>query len=66
MQGMIQRVRGSEVREGDLIEFLGEWHRVSAVEPYTHPVVGPMAGIARSADGWGITLDDLTWHTIDR
>lgn len=52
--------RAEDIAPGDVVLFLGTPHVVADVEPYTHPTVGPMVGIARAADGWGITLDHLT------
>lgn len=57
---------GDEVAAGDVVLFLGTPHVVDVVEPYTHPTVGPMAGIARAADGWGITLDRLVCVEVAR
>ena len=47
----------AEVAAGDIVVFLGTPHLVAEIEPYTHPTLGKMVGIARAADGWGITLD---------
>jgi hypothetical protein len=52
------RKRGDAIAVGDVITVGGRSHRVTTIEPYTHPTVGPMAGIARCEDGWAITLDD--------
>jgi hypothetical protein len=49
-------VRPGDVRPGDMIEFLGTWHLIERIEPYTHPTLGETTGIARDASGWGITL----------
>lgn len=59
-------VRGQDVRVGDDLWFLGKPHRITRIEPYTHPVVtrGEMWRIAYS-DGpegmykaaWGMTLE---------
>lgn len=58
-------VPGSEVRPGDDYEFLGAVHRITRVEPYSHPVVtGGEAWLSASADtserlgkaAWGITI----------
>lgn len=51
--------RGSEIKVGDIIMFLGTPHRVASLTPYTHPVMtegAPGWRTARAADGWGITL----------
>lgn len=50
-----QRIPSNEVRPGDIIIFGGP-HLIELIEPYTHPVLGETAGIAKAADGWGITL----------
>ena len=59
------RVKGQEVKVGDDLWSLGKPHRITRIEPYTHPVVtrgeewriaysdGP-DGVGRAA--WGITL----------
>lgn len=58
-------VPGSEVRPGDDYEFLGAVHRITRVEPYSHPVVtGGETWLSASADtserlgraAWGITI----------
>jgi len=58
-------VPGSEVRPGDDYEFLGKVHRITRVEPYSHPVVTRgETWLSASADtseraykaAWGITV----------
>lgn len=46
-----------QIGPGDVVMFLGNPHLIAQIEPYTHPTLGEMTGIARAADGWGITLD---------
>jgi hypothetical protein len=52
-----QTVSGDEVQVGDIIQFFGEPHMISRVEPYTHPTV-PSEGwrIGYDSNGWAITL----------
>lgn len=45
-----------EIRPGDLIIHEGRPHVVQTIEPYTHPTLGRMVGIARCEQGWGMTL----------
>jgi hypothetical protein len=53
---------GADVQVGDDLMFLGRPHRVIAVEPYDATVLGldardaDGARIARSHDGWAMTL----------
>jgi hypothetical protein len=53
---------GADVQVGDDLMFLGRPHRVTAVEPYDASVLGldprdaQGARIARSLDGWAMTL----------
>lgn len=49
--------RNDQIQPGDVLIFMGRPHVIAEIEPYTHPTLGPMVGIARAADGWGITLD---------
>lgn len=51
----LQRIPSNEIRPGDIIIFGGP-HLIERIEPYTHSVLGETAGIAKAADGWGITL----------
>jgi hypothetical protein len=46
-----------EIGPGDMIMFLGQPHLVWKIEEYTGPFDW-VIGIARSADGWGITLGE--------
>lgn len=48
--------RPGDIAAGDVIMFSGTPHLIAEIEPYTHPTLGPMVGIARAGDGWGITL----------
>ena len=54
-------VLGSEIEVGDVMEFLGNWHRVVKIESYDHPMNQELwQGRARTAhweSGPGITLD---------
>jgi hypothetical protein len=52
--------RGSEVDVGDILEFLGNHHRITQIRPYEGKLARLFNGEARTAkasDGWGITLD---------
>lgn len=46
-----------DIEPGDIIVIDGRPHLVDRIEPYTHPTIGETYGIARAADGWGITLE---------
>jgi hypothetical protein len=49
--------KGAEnIRVGDTIKVLSEVRRVTAVEPYNHPTIPEVFAIAKSGEGWGITL----------
>ena len=48
--------RSEDIVPGDIIDFCGTPHLIVEVEPYTHSTLGEMVGIAKAADGWGITL----------
>jgi hypothetical protein len=50
------RVAAEDVRPGDVFYFLGVPHMVSVIEPYAGPF-DFVLGVARSADGWGISLE---------
>lgn len=52
----IQRKRGEDIEAGDIIVVGQRSHLVEAVDPYIHPTLGRLAGIARCADGFAITL----------
>jgi len=70
-------VKGSEVKVGDDLMFVGRPHRITRIEPYAHPVVtqgetwaiayadAPQA-MAKAA--WGITLepDTRAYEIADR
>lgn len=58
------KVRGSEVKPGDILVCLGASHRIVNIEPYTHPTLGKFVGIARGSDGWGITLDNTCAYEV--
>lgn len=50
------RKRGEDIRAGDIIVSFGVPHLITTVEPYEHPTVPGACGIAKDADGWGISL----------
>jgi hypothetical protein len=52
--------RPADIAAGDVVVFMGTPHLIAEVEPYTHPTIGETQGIARAADGWGITLLEPT------
>ncbi len=54
-------IPGRDLRIGDVIDYLrtGRGHRVDQFEPYAGPlkgVLGTGVRVARSADGWGMTI----------
>lgn len=55
-----QRKLGQDIEVGDIIVFLGTPHRITRVEPYTHPTVEGAVAIAHAANGWGISL----WRNV--
>lgn len=57
-------IRNDQVVPGMIIDFLGTPHLIAEIEPYIHPTMGEMVGIARAADGWGITLSPGESTTI--
>lgn len=58
----VQHIPAGDIRVGDIIEFLGTWHRVSHLDDRT------AAGlpVARAVDGWGITLEPTAVFKVDR
>lgn len=52
------RKPGNQIQVGDIVKVGHTSHRIVAIDPYTHPTIGATCGIARSADGWAITLTD--------
>lgn len=76
MKVMTMRIAGSEVRVGDDVIFLGTPHRVTSVEPYSHPVAtgGEQWAIAYAAtperpakgNAWAITLEPHCDYDITR
>lgn len=48
--------RAEDIQAGDAIVFLGRGYLVGQVEPYEGPF-DFIVGIARSADGWGMSLE---------
>lgn len=50
------RVTGAAVRVGDDLLYLGKPYRVLALDPYERPPGSPGTRIARSLDGWCMTL----------
>jgi hypothetical protein len=56
-----------EIRPGDDVIFLGQPHRITAVEPYDGPMTqyGCFA-LAQGRDGWGIALYDGQALEVDR
>ena len=57
----LQQVPAPDIRPGDLIHFLGTWHRVSTLDRTAAGLP-----VARAADGWGITLEPHTLIEVDR
>lgn len=51
-----RRVLGAEVQVGDDLLFLGTPHRVLALDSYETGLGSPGTRIARSVDGWCMTL----------
>ena len=50
--------RGEKTSIGDVIDFLGQSHKIIKIESYDHPSFhGEKWAIAFAADGWGITLE---------
>lgn len=62
---MLRTVRGSHVRTGDVVFFLGTPHLVSELAPYPQPV-GRGERIARDGAGWAVALSDSVYVTVDR
>lgn len=44
------------ITSGDIVVAADRPHLIVNIEAYTHPILGETCGIARAADGWGITL----------
>jgi hypothetical protein len=63
---------GADVQVGDDLLYLGRPHRVTAVEPYDATVLGldprdaEGTRIARSLDGWAMTLLPQQRFTVQR
>ena len=58
----VQRIASEDVAEGAILRGIGgEPHVVTTVEPHEHPTVKGCIGVARCADGWGISL----WSDMD-
>lgn len=53
------RKRDADVREGDVLEFLGRWHRIVTIEPASEATQAMIPGARRAvaADCWSVTLD---------
>lgn len=58
----------SEIVPGDVIMFFGTPHRIDRIDPPTPETLSffpTCCGFARSADGWGISLDGAPHHFIE-
>lgn len=47
--------QGEDIAPGDVVLFFGTPHVVRSIDPYTGPF-DFICGVARAADGWGISL----------
>ncbi len=52
-----------EIKPGDVVMFLGTPHLIDRIEAYDGPF-DFIHGIARAADGWGISLETGATLTI--
>lgn len=63
MTARTRTITQEELKPGQAVVFLSATHLITSIEPYTHPTLPGAFGIARAADGWGMSL----WrgHLID-
>lgn len=57
---------GRDLAVGDVIVFLGDSHLIDSIEPFDHPMPDGFVGLARSLDGFSVTLWSDLPHEVVR
>lgn len=60
--------RQSDIQPGDIVEFLGGFHRIDRIEPPTAETLAffpTCIGYAKAENGWGISLASDPWLTLE-